>query len=186
MSAIAWTTIENAILAWVMAASGLPERLIRWEWQRGERPAETYIVLQIDDVMKVGRDWKVVDDAPVPVAGAELRVRSFGHRVGTLRMQCFLGRGDTADLTVKILVDVVSELEAHVYDLDLNGVGIGDVSPVRLAVGGRKTTLDARSIVEFGLHFGSVAESRSTYIERMQVTVNGSELWVPDPPPPES
>lgn len=56
--------MENAIQKWVRESSGLPGKLCRWWYERGDRPTETYISLQLDALGRSMHDWKSTDDAP--------------------------------------------------------------------------------------------------------------------------
>lgn len=191
MSAIAWTAIENALHAWLCAATGLAATSVIWADQGGPQPAAPYIALKITDTRAVGREWLVRDDAPDPVQGAELRVRARGHRTARLEMQCF-GALKSARAAAILLEDALAALPLHTADIDAAGCGLGQSTPVQMLEGRRGSLLEPRAICELALHVGSEMEARTSYIERAQVCVaplGGDpdpdlEVWVPDPPPP--
>jgi hypothetical protein len=189
MAAIAWTTAENALRAWVLSASGLPEERVIWMDEAGVRPQSTYIAMRIDAVTRVGLDWLIYDDAPVPAPGEELRSRARGHRTALLHFQCFAPEG-SGGLATRVLTDVVAAIPLHVYALDEGGVGVGDASPVQYVEGPRGSILEPRAFTEVTLHLASELEARETYIERVNITVTpenpaGVELdsvnfWTPE------
>jgi hypothetical protein len=61
VASIAWETVENALRAWVAAASGLPDsptdRRVIWAQQAGPRPNDPWISLNVTSVLRVGQDW---------------------------------------------------------------------------------------------------------------------------------
>lgn len=192
MPAIAWETADAAIHAWIVAASGLAATHVIFEDEKGKRPEPPYISIQIDDVLPVGSDFVIKDDAPDPEDGEELRVRTFGHRTARLELQAF-GPVDSGAAAFRMLVDVISALPLHYYDLDVAGVGIGGTEAVQRAPGRRVGINEPRAIAAVMLHLGSELEARGTYVERMQVTATPKnvagdaldevELWIPDAPP---
>jgi len=54
---MSWLSIENAIQAWVVAASGLADDHVIWAEQSQARPTTPYIALNIIGIHKEGRDW---------------------------------------------------------------------------------------------------------------------------------
>lgn len=188
MSAIAWTTIDNALIAWVMVASGLDANHVIFADRGGPRPSAPYIEISIPSIGGAGcQDWRVYDNAPNPVAGAELRVRARGMRMATIALQCFAvdGGGDAA---TRMLSDVISALPLNEYALDLAGLGIGDIRPVQLVQGRRGSILEPRAVAELDVHLASELESRETYIERIQIAIHETTTntnvtkWIPTPP----
>lgn len=190
MSAISWTAIEDAIQKWVRSAANLSGKVVLWDYQKGDAPNPPYIALAIRDTVGVGRDWRVYDDAPDAVDGAELRVRVRGHRVATLAIQVF-GPEKQGSWAMKTLTDVIAALPLHEYAIDVAGAGIGEASPVR-AIPSGGGFLEPRATAEVTLHLASELEGRETYVQRMFVTVQaknpaGDDLearssWVPTDP----
>lgn len=56
MSAMQWSTIEDAIHDWIAAGSGLANDHVIWADQGGPRPVGPYIAMRLS-VMQRGRDW---------------------------------------------------------------------------------------------------------------------------------
>lgn len=188
MSAIAWDTVENAIHAALVAASGLAATAVVWEYQKGHVAARPYISIKLDELDKAGQDWRVVDDAPDAVAGAELRIRRRGLRTARVELQCFAPEG-SAMTALRVLTDTISALVVQEYALDLAGVGVGDTTAVQLVEGRRGGILEPRALAAIGIHLASEVESRETYVERMNITLTEvdagevADFWIPDPPP---
>lgn len=72
MTAPAWTTVEDAIHAWVAAGSGLAATSVVWEAQQGPRPAGPYISMRLGGVEAQGRDWVEVEAVPLVIADLAL------------------------------------------------------------------------------------------------------------------
>lgn len=190
MPAIAWTTIEDALHAWVRAASGLAADHVIWADQGGPRPDGTYIAMRLTSLRNVGDEWITTEDAPDPQPGAELLRKARGHRVVTLGLQCFAD----ATTAAKVLADVIAAIPLHAEPLDIAGIGIGPIGTMtRIDQGGAGSLLDSRAVVDIDLHLGSEVSDFTTYVERVQITTTAKntagdeisiETWIPDPPPP--
>lgn len=188
MSAIAWITVENAVHAWLVAATGLAVGQVIWIDGGGPRPQKPYIAIQISDVQQVGHDWRVVDAAPDPVDNAELRVRLRGHRTARVQLQCFAADDSGGD-AVKILTDAIAGLQLSVYDLDRAGVGIADSERVQLVQGRRGGILEPQAVTAVNIHLASEVEGRLPEVAHVQIRLTEEsigqvgEVWIPDSPP---
>jgi hypothetical protein len=188
--AIAWSTIEDALHAWVRTASGLAADHVIWVDQGGPRPDGTYIAMRLASLRTIGDEWITTEDAPDPQPGAELLRKVRGHRVVTLGLQCF------ADATTasKVLADVIAGIALHAESLDIAGIGIGPISAMtRIDQGGAGGLLKSRAAVDVDLHLSSEVSDFVTFIERVHVTTTAKnpagdefvlETWIPNPPPP--
>lgn len=188
MRRVNWSAIENALHAWVVAATNLAASAVIWGYTGAPRPTAPYIAMSLDTLGQIGHDWVVYDDAPAPVLdGAELRARARGHRTARLQLQCFAVEG-SEHAAVALLDRALTGLSLYATALDAAGVGLGDVSPIQLVEGRRGSLLEPRAITDVGLHLASELEGRETYIERVQITldvptVGEVETWIPDAPP---
>lgn len=171
MSEVAWTEIENALWTWVQASSGLAQSQVVWGYFKAPRPAAPFVELDVTEVDAIGEDWRVFDDAPDPAPGADLRVRHQGHRQVKLTIQAY-GNTDAGDTAWPILSAVASALPIYENDIDAAGAGIGDLDPIRTNQGRKGGVLEPRSEWGLMLHVMSELESRTTYIERVSLTVN--------------
>lgn len=196
MSSVAWTQIEEAIQAWIVAGSGLPSNHVLWSEEVGDRPSGTYISMMIDGVDQPARDYTETKNNPSPTAGAELVKTTTGARQAMLRLQCFAGVDATTKkpnrgaVAMQMLADVLSSIEDNVDALDDAGVGIGDAGIVRRLSPTRSSLLDPRATLDIEIHFGSKTTGTLGSIEHVEMTVNETttgasrEAWVPDPPTP--
>jgi len=57
VSAIPWTTVEDAIQAWIVAGSGLAADHVIWSDQGGPRPVGQYVAMRVSILANRGRDW---------------------------------------------------------------------------------------------------------------------------------
>lgn len=192
MSAIDWTTIQNALRAWVQAGSALDN--VIWSYHGGPRPSAPYIAMSISSVATVGRDWVVYEEAEAPAENATLKRTARGMRTATLSLQCF-GTDAQGDTASPLLADVIAHLELWAYDLDLAGVGLGSIGPIRLLEGRRGSILEPRALVEVELHLASEVFDYINDIGYVQLTshvmeqdgvteVESTEQWIPTEPPP--
>jgi len=184
MASILWETVEDALHAYVVGASGLAEMQVIWERHGGPRPDSPYIALSLDEMISVGHEWKRSE-----VVGDQLRVRYAGHRTARLDLQCFATPKPPANpgvSPVSILATVLDSIELYVNDLDAAGVGIGNREPVHYVPGDRGPgILEPRAVGALRIHLASEVETFRDYIERVQLNVHTADtvvLWVPDAP----
>lgn len=193
VAAIAWITVENAITAWLVAATGLAAGQVIFQMpaEGAPRPERPYITVLINDIDQVGQDWRVTDAAPDAEEGAEIRVRSRGHRTGQIQLRCFGADGTGTD-AAKILVDAIAYLPVAAYDLDLAGVGIADTEGVQAIAGRRGGILEPQATAAVNIHLGSEVEARLPEVARFETKITEEsigqvgDVWIPDPPLPES
>lgn len=138
MSGINYTTIENAIAAWVRAASGLPASRVLWAEQDIEEPelalATPWISMNMPGLRRVGQDWtdRELSQAPV-TAGEEITYRIRGNRVLVLTLTCFNAAPHGATRAAAILDDCIAAIAspARKRAFAAAGVGIGTVGDVQ-------------------------------------------------------
>lgn len=169
MSSIAWTSVEDAIFAWVQTSSGLNSEKVVWVHYENPTPSLPFIRLEWGTVLRVGSDWKRYSDAASPLAGKEVRVQVGGSRQVELIIQCFgvLGSGNTSH---PILCTVMDSLDAYSYQLDLAGVGIGSVGSVVPVSGTRAGNLEPRSRATVNLLVSAEVETFGSYIETIELS----------------
>lgn len=63
-----WTTVENALRAWVVAGSGLDDDAVRWAEQNAPRAEGPFISMRLMSVSQVGQDWADTVDVPLEIA----------------------------------------------------------------------------------------------------------------------
>jgi len=87
------TTAENAIHAWIVAASQLAAGNVVWAEQGAPRPTGPYIAMRLTNIRPRGRDWtEALKDG---AGNVTMRVRGVRH--ATLAVQCYGGDGGVTD-----------------------------------------------------------------------------------------
>lgn len=90
MSAPSQNQIENAIHAWVLAATGLAASKVVWRNQNGPRPARPFIVLSLGGVQEVATPWIQNQDTPSPAPpGEEITYSVRGVERLRVTFECF-------------------------------------------------------------------------------------------------
>lgn len=167
----------------------MPTASVIWSYEDGPRPDPPYIAMKLTDVRTIGHDWTTREDAEAPAPGAEVLFRHRGARIVALELQCFTVKAGGAGGAGGILSDAVAALAVHVNALDLAGIGIGNIGPIRALDSRRGSLFEPRAVVEIDLHLASELESYSGYIEHVQLAVEvatllETEIWLPDAPAP--
>lgn len=178
-----WTTIENAIVAW-MLESGLDASKMHWSQQNADRPAAPYIAMRLTGITKSGSDWNTAVDNPSPSAGEEITVYTRGPREATLEVQCFSVDGFGAASALAYLTKVATAMGKGSVRaaLDAAGVGIGNVTPVQSIDGFIGDTIfEPRAIMSVNLFLAEETSENTTYIETVEVEnlTTGDEFVLP-------
>jgi hypothetical protein len=183
---IAWATVENAIHAWVVAASGLAAGQVYWTQDNGPRPTTgTVIALTIEGPRQRGRDWVRTRDAAVPAPGAEIEHVAEGNREITIEMQCFDGAGTGTSAPRAILDQVVSaaRLPARHDALVAAGIGLFAIGPILSLGKNIGPRFEPRAVVEARANLSSEVVQTGTYIGSVEVTRtvdNESDTFIVD------
>jgi hypothetical protein len=167
VSAIAWSTIESALWAWVVAASGLAASNVIWE-ERAPLPVGSYISLRLTVAKEVGQDWLKNERVISPPPGAEILQKVVGARVASLELSCF-ANGDKTIRTHAVLTDVLAAraLPSHRAALGAARIGFGPVGSVQVMSFPNGQLFDPRAHVELALNLVSLVSETTTYIERV-------------------
>lgn len=173
---IEWTTVEDAIAAWVRASTGLPPGKVIWSGQEGDRPHPPFVAISVERVRPIGTDWQEAVPAANPSPGQELEHRSRGVRELLLGMQCFAPprSGATgAQSAVALLERVVAAaaLPSRRAALGAAGVGVvgfGPILPIHGVIG--SSVLEPRATLEVRCHIGSEVSEFSTFVEAAHLT----------------
>lgn len=189
MTSIPWTTVENAVVAWLEGSTGLRAA---WDYEGGTSLPSPYVSVQISGYRPVGHDWRTFAANPTPSPGQELVASASGMRQATLILQVYgePRRGQSPAVSpLPLLAQAIDALALYVDSLDLAGVGIGDIGPVSMQGAGAIVTPRARC--EIGIHLASTVEGVQTSLDYVKITtrVNDDdqmevETWIPSDPPP--
>jgi hypothetical protein len=176
---IAWTTVEDGIQDWVVAATGLAGDKVIWSKQNSPRPAAPYVEVALD-VKRTGQDWIDTDDAAAPSAENELDYFSRGNRIATIRLNCFGGPPRGPSSAGALLNNVISKhrLPTNHQILINAGVGVssfGDVLDISGVLNTSKIESRA-SLTVMGFLSSEVSET-GTYVSDVEVT---DQISVPD------
>lgn len=169
---INWTDVENAIHAWVTAASGLAGNHVVWANQNSPRPTTPFITLSIDGPLQFGQDENSHEFDSDGDPGEEIIMRARGTREIVVRSQ-FFGGGVTGDAGARALADAVRmRLELETYRAPLRAAGVfpfdgGSIRWIPAIVG---AGFEARATLESRFYLSDEVEELTTYIETVEIT----------------
>ena len=107
---IAWATIDAAVKAAIVAASGVQD--VQWHWQPGAMRALVSIDLKRSPVARLGTDDRSYDyDA---IAGT-LTATQRGQRSFVVEVRCTSDRGEPSDTTPVDAADVLAQLMTRMW-----------------------------------------------------------------------
>ncbi len=175
MSAAVTTTVENALVAWALAGSGLAAGQVVWADQPGaKRPEGQYIALNPIALVAQGHDWLEVEENEESTGddGEEIRHVGRGVRQLTLSLQCFGGAG-TGVASAQALLEQLRAKSVLPTPADLllaGGLGLAEFGSVR-RVGSviNTATFEPRAVAEARFHLASEVSELGTYIETVLV-----------------
>lgn len=176
---VAWTTVEDAVHAWVATASGITGSKVIWTGQNGARPAVPYIEVGLD-VQRLGQDWIDTADAASPSPENEIDYLARGNRRLIVTINAY-GTPSTGTSTAKALLDaVMSKFKLpSIHDaLVVAGVGVstfGDIIDISAALNTSK--IETRASLEAVAFLASEVSETGTYISDVDVT---DQISVPD------
>jgi len=176
---IAWSAVEEAIVAWAVGATGLE---VVWSKQDMTRRPTTYVELAAT-VRTVGRDWVDTSAAAVPSPGAECDSTVRGVRELELTVQCFGGSHRGATSSQGYLLEMITKARLPSQQLLFDAAGwapaafepLQDISGV---IGGSTFEPRARFVCR-GFAASELVET-STYIEIVEIEdlTNGETFTV--------
>lgn len=177
------TTVEAALAAWVRAATGLADGVVRWGEQDVSR-ARPMITLRIISVRQLGQDWIQTVTNPTPSAGAEVVMTARGNREAVVSIQAFAEDAVGANSARAYLERVRSAamLPVRRAALAAAGIGIGSLSTVQSMGGPLGSSLfEPRATLEARVFLTSEASETGTIIESVAIEneTTGSEFEVP-------
>ena len=93
-----WTAVEDALVVWAIAGTGLAA--VIWGDQEGPHPTAVApgpnVVMTLMGLAPEGQDFVQVEDVETPAPLADVAHVARGSRTGTLRVECFAGGGTSA------------------------------------------------------------------------------------------
>jgi hypothetical protein len=163
------TTFENALRAWVLAASGYSDQYVYWRDGDGPRAPGPSIVLWLGPLRQVGQDWVEVAEPEDPEDDATVTAR--GCRMTDLHLEAYKGdpTGDASPDGVLATVMAKAALPSIRAALIAGGVGIASFEPVQTINGMTgPTSFEARAMLTVHLHLMSEVSELQSYIETVR------------------
>jgi hypothetical protein len=174
-----WTTIENAIHAWVVRGTGLAEAKVIWSGQNSPRPEGTHATLKIVAVNRNGPDWSdTVED------GDDVTFHSRGPREIVLSIQCFDGAA-TGALNSAARLDktlALAALPTQQAAFQAAGVGYLRSGSVKHIGGVMGSVFEPRAQVDVTLSMFSDVSEPGSLIEFVEIENDGASIYVPSNP----
>jgi hypothetical protein len=174
-----WTTIEDAIHAWVVRGTGLAEAKVIWAGQNSPRPEGTHATLKIVAVNRNGPDWSdTVED------GDDVTFHSRGPREIVLSIQCFDGAA-TGALNSAARLDktlALAALPTQQAAFQAAGVGYLRSGSVKHMGGVMGSVFEPRAQVGVTLSMFSDVSEPGSLIEFVEIENDGASIYVPSNP----
>lgn len=161
-----WTAAEDAIHAWLVAATGVPAARALWRDQAFAEPASPYLTLKIIGVTSIGHDGLEHSVIPDGEPGADLLTKTEGRRDVSVSVQAYsdalTGAGSALSLLSAAqdalgLPGVRARLRAGGVS-PFNAGAITDLSAVR------ETRVQSRAVMTTQFHAVASTSERGTYI----------------------
>lgn len=187
MSGVDYTTIENAIAAWVRTAANLPASRVLWaeDVEQPElAPGTPWISMNMPGLRRVGQDWTDKELSPAPVTpGEEITYRIRGNRVLVLTLTCFNADPHGARRAAAILDDCIAAIAspARKRALTAAGIGIGvvgDVQPMGKVRG--FAAWEPRATVQLQVYVAYEKVEKGTNVRTVQMTGGLPTTAAPD------
>lgn len=168
--ALSWTTLENAIVAAVRAASGLASGAVFWAEQNGDIPAGTYVSMRMGGIEA---DPTMTPEETRTTVGAVTSSTIRTPKRFTVSMQVFTSaaRGDSSARAIASKIQSSLALPSIRGDLIAAGLGLLDAGAVQYVPGIKGTKFEGRAVLEprfYALDEVTDAES-GTWIETVNV-----------------
>lgn len=171
---IDFPAIENAVHAWIVAATGLPATSVYWEGQSLAQPQRPYATITLRSLQALdSEDARVLPASTVPVPDPPeqltgMRRVIFGINVYT---QSQLGNAGALSLAHKIVDSLM--LDSIRAGLDAANIGIGPVSSIILVPSvENKLTPTPRATFDVDLYVVSEATQVREWANTVGVTYN--------------
>ena len=172
---ISAVTVEDALFAWIQAATGIPADRVRWATQDAARPGrgvETpWVSVRVMSVRPIGRDWFALRPAASPAPGVDMELHALGPRAASIRVQCF-GAPHGANAPAMLLERLVAaaQLSTRADALWSAGVGVAGFGLVQAIDGMLNGKFEPRAVLDVRLNLTSQASEFTTYIETAEIT----------------
>lgn len=168
-----WTAIEDAILAWVVASTGLAVGQVVFSDQNAAAPAGDYATVTVGDFIPLGgpAGTRIEFDA-----GADLgeEITHYAERLGELNVsvQAYTSATHGNDSARAVLEKAQAALELSTYRFQLNAVGLGvlDAGRVQWVPRVSNAAIEGRAVLDVRFALLQTAEQKTGYIATAEVT----------------
>ena len=166
-----WTTIQNAIHAWFVSATGLAGANVCWSRQDAPRPTSTWISI-LASLETVGQGMLHIEDADAPSAGAEIEHTVRGVRRIVLSVQCFDGAAIGSGMPMSLLEQVIAKVQLPSIETALDTAGVAFHSATAIQAFGdvAGSHVEPRAVTTITLGATSEYTETDTYIESAEIT----------------
>lgn len=166
-----WTAIENAIHAWISAATGLAVDRVLWRDQSMPSPPGSYVTLKLIALTAVGNDGLTHSFDPSADPGKEITLETEGRRRLALSVQAYsdalTGEGSAAALLAKAQDSLALPTTREALNAAklgaFNAGAITDLSALR------ETRFQSRAAMTVDFHTVTSATAQTTYVETVEV-----------------
>jgi hypothetical protein len=177
-----WSTIEQALVTWAAAKSGLGAGKVLWAESNARRPDGAFVTLRIADVtaFTVLDEVEVVDhtgDLDPPDEGEEIEFRVHALREFGVNVQCYappsgkaLPRGAGSPRAVLEAMSASLSLPSVQDAFEAAGCSLLDRGPIQFVPEIVGAGFEARAVMDLRFYVADTASEFTTYIERVQAT----------------
>jgi hypothetical protein len=178
--AVAWTDVQNALVAWVENTTSLAEGSVVWGFQKEPQPVRPYISLRIIPPRRLGQDALIIT-TDLTQTGQEIQQTVRGQRELTVVVDSFSNAVIGAGTALEYLQDALTGVYLPSQSSLLFEAGLSYITyeqPVDLTAleAGTSYVSRAQSRVKFALT--DIVEESTGYISTIQVTptIDGTVL----------
>lgn len=159
--------VEDAVRAWVVAASRYAEDAVIWANENGNRPTGNVITLSLANTRSLGACDAVEFLTNGVVEGEEVEVKVRGEREHVLRIQAFTPDATNGETSARaVLLDVQTRvvLPSIADALAVAGVSVFDRGSVQYVPAIANTAFEGRGILEVRLYAVESASEKTGYV----------------------
>jgi hypothetical protein len=180
-----WSVIEQALVTWAAAKSGLGTGKVLWAESNARRPDGAFVTLRIADVtaFTVMDEIEIIDhtgDLVAPDAGEEIEFKAHALREFGVNVQCYappsgkaMPRGASSPRAVLEGMSASLFLPSVQDAFEAAGCSLLDRGPILYVPEIVGAGFEARAVMDLRFYVADTASEFTTYIERVQA--NGED-----------
>ena len=168
-----WSAVEDALSAYVVAATGLDAAHVLWAEQTGDRPTGLIAELRSGPLSVVGTGDELDHefDGARP-AGQELEMQVLGLREFALQIQCYAPKatlGDASGFALAVRCQTALGLPSVRDALFDAGLAPFDVQPAQNVTALLNNRFEGRGLLTVRFYLSDNASELTTYIESVEL-----------------